>query len=62
MYSPLLFRVCACLCVAQAEMLGWLRTMQLDPIGDDVSLRALLKLPPYKAQTSPGKVAVHCSR
>ncbi len=30
-------------------MLGWLRTMQLDPIGDDNSIRALLKLPPYKA-------------
>ena len=35
-------------------MLGWLRTMQLDPIGDDLSLRALLKLPPLKATTSSG--------
>jgi len=36
-------------------MLGWLRTMQLDPIGDDASLRALLKLPAYKAHPNTGK-------
>jgi hypothetical protein len=35
-------------------MLAWLRTMQLDPIGDDPSLRALLKLPPYKAPPANG--------
>ena len=38
----------------KAEMLAWLRTMQLDPIGDDAVLRALLKLPPYKAPPSNG--------
>ena len=41
--------------LSQAEMLGWLRTMQLDPIGDDNSIRALLKLPPYKAHPVTSK-------
>ncbi len=47
--------MCYLPCNYQAEMLGWLRTMQLDPIGDDASLRALLKLPAYKAHPATGK-------
>jgi hypothetical protein len=42
-------------------MLAWLRTMQLDPIGDDPSLRALLKLPPYKAPPANGMLGPRLS-